>query len=227
MGELLRDGRDHIGDGTSVTLRAGASREDAAGDGGAAGDAIPPHAYVIEVRVPDLARLFNAIDPSPLYDRDLDADMEEFIVGWAREAPGGEPLALLVHVDRAALSPHEAGLVRDSIHAFFGNRAVRSRRQFRALMRVGRTSLMIGIAVLAGFVAIGDLIAWRAHGSRMAEVVRESLMIGGWVAMWRPLEIFLYEWWPIRAETRLLDRLAVMPVRIRNHDGDPAAVRME
>ena len=23
-------------------------------------------------------------------------------------------------------------------------------------------------------------------------------MIGGWVALWRPLEIFLYDWWPIR-----------------------------
>ncbi len=39
-------------------------------------------------------------------------------------------------------------------------------------------------------------------------------MIGGWVAMWRPLEIFLYDWWPIRAEARLFDRLSAMPVRL-------------
>ena len=32
--------------------------------------------------------------------------------------------------------------------------------------------------------------------------------------MWRPLETFLYDWWPITSETRLLDRLARMPVRI-------------
>jgi len=48
----------------------------------------------------------------------------------------------------------------------------------------------------------------------LAEVFRESLLIGGWVAMWRPLEIFLYDWWPIRAEVRLYDRLAAMPVRV-------------
>jgi hypothetical protein len=36
----------------------------------------------------------------------------------------------------------------------------------------------------------------------------------GWVAMWRPMEIFLYDWWPIRAEATLADRLNVMPVRI-------------
>jgi hypothetical protein len=39
-------------------------------------------------------------------------------------------------------------------------------------------------------------------------------LIGGWVAMWRPLEVFLYDWWPIRAEARLFDQLATMPVRL-------------
>ena len=50
--------------------------------------------------------------------------------------------------------------------------------------------------------------------SRLAEVVREGFLIGGWVAMWRPIEVFLYDWWPIRAEARLFDRLSNMPVRI-------------
>jgi hypothetical protein len=32
--------------------------------------------------------------------------------------------------------------------------------------------------------------------------------------MWRPLEIFLYDWWPVRAEARLYDRLAATFVQI-------------
>ena len=40
--------------------------------------------------------------------------------------------------------------------------------------------------------------------TRFAGVARESLLIGGWVAMWRPLEVFLYDWWPIRAEAKSL-----------------------
>ena len=32
--------------------------------------------------------------------------------------------------------------------------------------------------------------------------------------MWRPLQIFLYDWWPIRADARLFGRLASMSVRI-------------
>jgi hypothetical protein len=38
-------------------------------------------------------------------------------------------------------------------------------------------------------------------------------VIGAWVALWRPIEIFLYDWWPIRAEARLFDRLSQMEVR--------------
>jgi hypothetical protein len=86
------------------------------------------------------------------------------------------------------------------------------------LLRVGRTSLIIGLVVLTGAIALGDFLGTLMKGSRIGEIFRESLTIGGWVSMWRPLEIFLYDWWPIRNEARLSDRLAVMPVRIRYMD---------
>jgi hypothetical protein len=177
---------------------------------------------VIEVRVPELGRLFSAIDPSPWHEKDLDGDAEEFIVGWAREEPRGAALELLVHVDRPATAEDRTDQVRQAIRAFFTRRAARARWQLRALLRVGRTSLLIGIGVIAGFIVVGDVLVWWSDGGRLAEIVRESLMIGGWVAMWRPLEIFLYDWWPIRAEARLYDRLAVMPVTVRCR-GDLAA----
>jgi hypothetical protein len=50
--------------------------------------------------------------------------------------------------------------------------------------------------------------------SQMSALIRESMVIGGWVAMWRPLEIFLYDWWPILAERKLFDRLSEMRVSV-------------
>ncbi|MGH7631998.1 MAG: hypothetical protein ACREOF_21900, partial [Gemmatimonadales bacterium] len=79
---------------------------------------------------------------------------------------------------------------------------------------LGRISLVIGLAVLAVFIGVSQLVASRTSGGGVGGVLRESLLIGGWVAMWRPLEVFLYDWWPIRAEAKLFDRLAAMPVRI-------------
>ena len=61
---------------------------------------------------------------------------------------------------------------------------------------------------------LGSLIEHEGH----AWLVSESLIIGGWVALWRPMEIFLYDWWPIRADARLFDRLAAMPIALRGAD---------
>jgi hypothetical protein len=172
---------------------------------------------VIEVRVAELGRLFNAIDPSPFYDKDLDANAEEFIVGWALEVPRDAPLALLVHLEGAPARPDDLSVLRPAVQSFFDRRAQGARRRLRVLFRVGRTSLLIGLAFLAASVALGDLLAVWLAGTQLGELGRQSLLIGGWVAMWRPLEIFLYDWWPIRAEARLFDRLAAMPVSIQQH----------
>jgi hypothetical protein len=180
-----------------------------------AGDPIPPKCSVIEVHVAELRQLFDAIDPSPFRDRDLDPKAEEFIVGWAKELPRDATLALVVDLDREAGLSDEAAVLRDAIHEFFRHRAQVYRQRLRELFRRGRTSLMIGLVVLASAIALGDFLARALKESRIGEIVRESLTIGGWVSMWRPLEVFLYDWWPIRNEARLSDRLAAMPVRIR------------
>lgn len=184
-------------------------------DKGSAGDPIPPKCSVIEVHVGELRQLFNSIDPSPFRNKDLDREAEEFIVGWAKDLPRDVPLALVVDLDREAGLRDEAAVLRDAIHEFFRQRAETYRRRLRELLRRGRTSLLIGLTVLATAIALGDFLATLMKASRIGEIVRESLTIGGWVSMWRPLEIFLYDWWPIRSEAQLSDRLAAMPVRIR------------
>jgi hypothetical protein len=172
--------------------------------------------------VAELKQLFNAIDPSPFREKDLAPDAEQFIVDWAREVPPDARLALLVYLDRPAGLAEEPSILRDAVREYFAHRAASTRRQLRQLLRVGRTSLAIGAVFLAVTIGVGDLIAHALEGRKMGEILRESLLIGGWVSMWRPLEIFLYEWWPIRAEARLYDRLSAMPVRIA-YTGDASS----
>jgi len=183
--------------------------------GHSAGGPLPPKCVLIEVHVAELKQLFNAIDPSPFRNKDLDPKAEEFIVDWAKDIPRDAPLGLVVDLDRSAGLPDEAAVLRDAIHEFFLQRANAFRRRLRELFRVGRTSLVIGLIALAAAIALGDFLAALMKGYRIGEILRESLTIGGWVSMWRPLEIFLYDWWPLRNEARLSDRLAAMPVRIQ------------
>jgi hypothetical protein len=181
----------------------------------AAGDPIPPACEVIEVQVTELRQLFNSIDPTPFHERDLDPSVEEFIVEWARELPMSKSLALLVRIAGPSRAADEARIVRDAVHRYFARRATNSRARLRRLFRRGRTSLSIGLATLTALTSVAQLISPEANPSGLLQALHESLLIGGWVAMWRPLEVFLYDWWPIRAEAKLFDRLASMPVRLR------------
>jgi hypothetical protein len=199
----------------SVRQRSGPATVSRAGaEASAIGDELPPHCTIIEVRVGELRQLFNSIDPAPFRERDLDPKLEQFIVDWGSEAPSNVPLALLVRLEQPANHDDDANVVRDAIHQYFEQRAAATRGRLRRLLRVGRVSLLIGLAVVTTFTIVAELIGRRTDGSPLGQVLHESLLIGGWVAMWRPLEILLYDWWPIRAEAKLFDRLAVMPVRI-------------
>ena len=179
-----------------------------------AGDPIPSNCEIIEVRVAGLTQLFNTIDPTPFKERDLDPRVEEFIVGWAREISSKKQIALLVHLDQRAGSADEAVVARDAIHRFFSDRARVSRARLRQLFRQGRISLVIGLTVLTALIGAAEFLGRRTTETGFSPILHESLLIGGWVAMWRPLEVFLYDWWPIRAEAQLFDRLAAMPVRL-------------
>lgn len=171
---------------------------------------LPPLPMTLQLR--DLAQLFNSMDPSPFHDRDLDADAEEFIVGWASELSSRHELELTIHITTPP-PPERAALVEEAVHHYFGHRAEMKQREFRQLMRRGRTSLLVGLAFLSGCLMTGELLAVIGHGT-FSKIVKEGLTIGGWVAMWRPLQIYLYDWWPLLEERGVLERLSRMRVRL-------------
>jgi hypothetical protein len=174
----------------------------------------------LELHVGQMRQLFNAMDPAPFRERDLDPNAEEYIVDWGRETHAGAPLGLVVRLSREPATPECAALLLDAVHCYFRQRAEATRRKLRQLFRVGRVSLLIGLAFLAGAIVIGEFVASLVGKASYGGIIKESFVIGGWVALWRPLEIFLYDWWPIRAEATLFDRLSEMDVRVL--DASPA-----
>lgn len=175
----------------------------------------------LELHVGEMRQLFNAMDPAPFRERDLDPNAEEYIVDWGRETRAGEPLGLVVRLSREPATPENAALLFDAVHGYFRQRAEATRRKLRQLFRVGRVSLVIGLAFLAGAIVLGEFVAGLFGTTSYGGIIEETFVIGGWVALWRPLEIFLYDWWPIRAEAKLFDRLGEMDVRVL--DASPAA----
>lgn len=169
---------------------------------------------VIRLHLNHINQLFNSLDPSPFVGRDLDVDAETFIMEWAEEHParGRFRLDILVNACDDVRAARER--VLGAVRAYFAEREVMARREFRRLMGEGRLSLVIGLAFLAVCLGASRMIEHHGPDNGLLMLVSESLWIGGWVAMWRPMEIFLYDWWPLLRRIRLLRRLATVDVQL-------------
>jgi len=82
--------------------------------------------------------------------------------------------------------------------------------------------LGVGLTVLVVFLTLAELTSSLPTGP-LREVLREGLVITGWVAMWRPLEVLLYDWWPLIDERRQVRRILEAPVSIR-YEGSTAVL---
>jgi hypothetical protein len=172
-------------------------------------------AGAIEVRVDKISQLFDTLDPFPFRDRDLDEHAEEYIVGWARELPRNQAIRIVIHAPESELQSEPANQLGAALNRYFDYRVEATARDLRELFRIGRKSSLIGVAVLATCVLTAQASATVLGSGNISRFLEESLIILGWVANWRPIEIFLYDWWPLARRRDLYRRLADANVELK------------
>lgn len=172
----------------------------------------------IELKLNTVQQLFNSLDPSPFHEKDLDREAEAYIVDWVLESPRENRLMLVLHLPRAACDPEQERSLTESIHNYFGYRVDVTARHLRLMFEQGRLALVIGLLFLATCLLAQHFIANLGLNSLFWSFLEQGLLIGGWVAMWKPIDIFLYQWWPIRRRRRTFERLATMPIKLQPRD---------
>jgi hypothetical protein len=161
----------------------------------ASSSARPERENTIEVKLQNLEQFFNTMDPSPFHEKDLDYDLEEFIVSWATEYPLHDPIRLIVYLENHPSSENAQGVIERAVHNYFAYKSDLNQREFKQLLREGRLSLFIGLSFLTICLS-GAQMATRFQIPG-ANIIEASLTIAGWVAMWHPMDIYLYGWWPV------------------------------
>ena len=173
--------------------------------------------YLIELSLRRLPQLFNSLDPSPFHERDLDPEAEAYLVGAARELGAKAPIKLVVHLPAEELEWADKSRVGDAIHNYFAYRRRSVQCDLRLSFRRGRISLAIGLVFLTACMALRELVLSLPIDT-LGRAFAEGLVIIGWVAMWGPLQIFLYDWWPMAQTVRVLERLSQAPLELRRLD---------
>lgn len=169
---------------------------------------------LIELSLHNVAQLYNSFDPSPFFDKELDLQADLYILGAVRDIGADKPFKLVIELPAADLKAADAAAVEQSIRNHFAYRLQTARRDLRLEFRRGRTKLAIGLGFLAACLALREL-ASTVLAPTTGRIVSESLLIVGWVAMWGPLDFFLYGWWSRVGTGRILERLALVDVELR------------
>jgi hypothetical protein len=169
--------------------------------------------YLIEIKLNQLQQVFNSLDPSPFLDRDLDDNAENYIINSVDEFPLNTPLKLVFYLPSNEQNTARH-LLPSALHNYFDYRQQVEQRKLRTIWRQGRISLIIGLSFLFVCLSLSELIS-RFGSDTFIHFLEEGLLISGWVALWRPLEIFLYEWWPVSHQQKIFAKLAYIPIEIR------------
>jgi hypothetical protein len=169
--------------------------------------------FLIELRLRDLNQFFNSFDPSPFHDKDIDDDAERYIVESVRVFPIKTPLKLVFYLpqEHQEVAARELTLAIDN---YFDFRASMASRELRSTIAEGRFSLLIGglfLVACMGLRALLDFLSPRLFGT----ILLEGLSIAGWVAMWRPIQIFLYDWWSLYRKKKIYEKIRDMTIEIR------------
>lgn len=162
----------------------------------------------IDMHLRSLNQLFDSLDPAPFREKALDRNAEAWLLESVAELPGHAPLTIRV-VGPEALSAH-AVAAGDAIRAHFRLLAQQTMHHHRRRRRVYWRVLVVGLLVLGASLLLRSLLD--RNGNGVGQIVAEGLLILGWVALWRPVEVVLFESWEQREQQRVLERLAVAEV---------------
>lgn len=172
----------------------------------------------IDIRLRGVQQLFDRRDPAPFRQRDLDEDAVDYLRAAAEDIPVSQQLKILLILEEPTVHPLSPAEIETAIRAQFEYERTRVTRRLRQQRQFGQVTLIVGLSVLVAFLTLAQM-ADKLPSSPVREIIREGLVITGWVAMWRPIEVLLYDWWPLVRARKQIVRILAAQVEVR-YSGD-------
>jgi hypothetical protein len=174
--------------------------------------------FCIDVQLKSSRQLFDGRDPAPFRERDLDEDAVEYIAGAVHELLPSTRMKFVFWISEEPEPRLPAQEIVHAVRSHFDHEREQLDRQLRQHLRRGQLFLLVGLSVLVVFLSLAELTVV-IPAVHVRQILREGLVIIGWVAMWRPLEVLLYDWWPLVQQRRLASRMVDVPVSVRYEQG--------
>ncbi|QDK36461.1 hypothetical protein [Bdellovibrio sp. NC01] len=161
---------------------------------------------IIEIKVSDVKQLFDLRDPAPFREKDLDENFTRYLEAYTDEVTTRYPLKIKIGITNLSedVTPN---IIKEAIRQYFEYQILLKRSQLTKNMKTAQLFLLIGISLLFFCLVVAQWIH-KEIPSNVGTTLREGVVIFGWVSMWKPIELLLFDWYPIYDRIRVYRRLS-------------------
>lgn len=184
-----------------------------------------PDRIALRLAAPEL--LFQPPQADPLHGGHVDLSGLDLVLQTLKSAYDRRDSfhTLELHLPADAATRECEARLRVALDRWVGARLREIDADGRLMALERRQAWTVGTAFLATCLTLSALLDWLAPGDGgVRTLLRESLVIAGWVGLWRPLELTLYEWWPNRFRKGLWRQIADMSISVVPEQTDGSAI---
>ncbi|WNY24671.1 hypothetical protein [Methanolapillus millepedarum] len=189
-----------------------------------------PDIEVIEIELGSIEQIYNHMDPSPFYDKELDFNAEQYILSSVEEIPLKKEALLVIYVQTKKLTEKRETILKDSIHRHFERKFKSLDRQAHKKTRRVGYSAIFGIAFLGLCLTLSYKLTTQTAADSYYQILGQGLVVIGWVALWDPTEYFLFDWWDPRkeiAECKKISKIAIEVIPVNPPETEKSAKQEE
>jgi hypothetical protein len=88
------------------------------------------------------------------------------------------------------------------------------RSVLKRFIKRAQVFLLIGIVILASCLFAAQKMGESTITGSLG-IFREGLVIFGWVSIWKPIELILFDWYPLFEKLRLYNKLVHTEIEVR------------
>jgi hypothetical protein len=151
-----------------------------------------------------------------LNERKINLELEDYIFKEVKCYPLRKKVILVVHI--CSSDSKSKNMLIEIIHNHFRSKVKETElllkhelSQWRINMFIGMLFLILCLILVKIFEAFSYIYVFN--------IIKESLLIIGWVAIWEPLTFILFGWQPIRENILYYKKLCKVAVNIEEWNG--------
>lgn len=172
-------------------------------------------AYEVTLHLTDIRHLFTPPELDPLHGQVQTSSGMEQIMNELKPRSLARPVRTTIYLPKGRIPAQLPQECRRAVRAYCTVQIQQITNELASLRWQGLKALQSGIVFLAVCLLLSTLFdASTAMPDFLRRILGEGLLIVGWVSLWHPVELLLYEWWPHWRDRQLHERLRDMELEI-------------